>query len=107
MLSGQATFLVNGANGILANWINDGAWALPTSLCTTIKNLIYTIPISHSSYYHITWENNENATFKDFYKEFFTDFDVDWYNLVWHKNHSIRYSSYTWIAILLGNNSNS
>lgn len=77
MLTGQAATLDNGANGILANWIINGAWALPISLSTTIKNLIYTIPISHSSYYHITWENNENATFKDFYKEYFSDLDVD------------------------------
>ncbi|XP_020692279.1 uncharacterized protein LOC110106667 [Dendrobium catenatum] len=101
MLTGQASSSVIGSNDKLANWVTDGVWSIPTSLNTSLKNLIYIVPISHISHYHITWENNENATFKDFYKEYFSDLDVDvdWYNLVWHKRHSIRYSSRSWIAI--------
>ncbi|KAI0531328.1 hypothetical protein KFK09_000881 [Dendrobium nobile] len=81
------------------NWISDGSWSLPPPLSHSIKDTIYAILIAHNCHYHITWDNNENAYFKDFYNEHFSDSDVDWFQLIWHNKYSIRYSSCTWIAI--------
>ncbi|XP_020703789.1 uncharacterized protein LOC110115029 [Dendrobium catenatum] len=79
------------------------SWSLPTSINSQIFEFFRSIPISSDSNKHLTWENNENASFKDFYKEFFSsENDVDWAHLVWHKKHSLRHSVYSWMALSNG-----
>ncbi|KAL0917870.1 hypothetical protein M5K25_012971 [Dendrobium thyrsiflorum] len=95
--------LMGNPNATLADWINGCSWSLPDALSHNIKEVIHSIPISPSCSYHITWDNNENANFKDFYSEFCAvDTPVNWSHLVWHKYHSLRYSVFTWMALCGG-----
>ncbi|KAL0929168.1 hypothetical protein M5K25_001112 [Dendrobium thyrsiflorum] len=91
------------SNATLAEWINYGCWSLPDALSHNIKQAIHTIPISTSFTHHITWDNNENANFKDFYHEVFAAAEsVSWSHLVWHKSNSLRHSVFTWLALCGG-----
>ncbi|KAI0507703.1 hypothetical protein KFK09_013831 [Dendrobium nobile] len=87
----------------LANWMDGCSWFLPSSLPSQMADFITSIPIANSASRHLAWENNENATFKDFYKEYFAyENDVDWAYLVWHKKHSLRHFVYSWMALSNG-----
>ncbi|XP_020692359.1 uncharacterized protein LOC110106721 [Dendrobium catenatum] len=90
-------------NACLANWMVGSSWSLPTSINSQILEFFSSVPISTGTSKHLSWENNENASFKDFYKEYFSyENDVDWANLVWHKKHSLRHSVYSWMALSNG-----
>ncbi|PKU77133.1 Putative ribonuclease H protein [Dendrobium catenatum] len=67
LFPGQTHPLSCGSGCNLGNWILNGSWSLPPFLSPSIKDTIYAIPITHNCPYHITWDNNENASFKDFY----------------------------------------
>ncbi|XP_020682452.1 uncharacterized protein LOC110099590 [Dendrobium catenatum] len=88
---------------ILAKWMDGYSWSLRTPLTSQMADFITSTPIANSGSRHLTWENNENATFKDFYKEYFAfENDVDWAFWVWHKKHSLRHSVYSWMALSNG-----
>ncbi|XP_020689917.1 uncharacterized protein LOC110104946 [Dendrobium catenatum] len=94
---------VNAESLTLASWMCEDSWFLPNFLNHHIMEFFTSIPISVGNANHITWENNENASFKDFYREFFCyEYVVDWAPLVWHKKHSLRHSVYSWLALSNG-----
>ncbi|XP_020692832.1 uncharacterized protein LOC110107035, partial [Dendrobium catenatum] len=71
------------------------------SISEDIREFIRNIPIESGQSNYITLDGKSNATYKDFYMEFFVNDDsVNWSNLIWHKKHSPRYSIYTWMALL-------
>ncbi|KAL0913267.1 hypothetical protein M5K25_016714 [Dendrobium thyrsiflorum] len=87
------------SNVVLGDWMHLTNWVLPPNLGIHLTEFITALPISSTGNKHITWDNSDNANFKDFYLDYFAnDSTVDWYLSVWHKNFALRYSVYSWMA---------
>ncbi|XP_020678601.2 uncharacterized protein LOC110096819 [Dendrobium catenatum] len=87
-------------NSQLANWIQQDAWNIPVFENPSIRDFILNIPIVPDNKYHISWDSNGNAKFRDFYLYYFSNEEqVDWHHMVWHKKHAWRFSVYSWMAL--------
>ncbi|KAL0918306.1 hypothetical protein M5K25_010306 [Dendrobium thyrsiflorum] len=90
-------------NDTLAAWVSDIGWVPPSHLGHNTQSFIQSIPTHSEDSKHITWDYMNNASFKEFYNEFFVNMDhVTWHPLVWHSNYSLRFSVFTWMALLNG-----
>ncbi|KAL0924452.1 hypothetical protein M5K25_005283 [Dendrobium thyrsiflorum] len=90
-------------NSRLCDWINPLGWNIPPSVPAALSAFIRAIPISQLDGVNILWKNSNKAVFRDFYQEFFAnDADFILHDLIWHKNHSLRFSAYSWLACMGG-----
>ncbi|KAL0918946.1 hypothetical protein M5K25_010996 [Dendrobium thyrsiflorum] len=90
-------------NSRLSEWINPLGWNIPSSVPAALSAFIRAIPISHLDGVNILWNNSHKAKFRDYYHDFFAnDADFILHDLVWHKNHSLRFSAYSWLACMGG-----
>ncbi|KAL0923617.1 hypothetical protein M5K25_007680 [Dendrobium thyrsiflorum] len=89
------------------DWTNNSSWNLPSYIgydtANELNNLLSSIPILSNVTSNIVWKDNSKATYKDFYKEYFErEASVDWHHFVWHKNKALRFSVFSWLALMGG-----
>ncbi|KAL0913107.1 hypothetical protein M5K25_016539 [Dendrobium thyrsiflorum] len=90
-------------NSMLSDWINPLGWNIPSSVPAALSAFIRAIPISQLDGVNILWKNSHKAKFRDYYQDFFAnDADFILHDLIWHKNHSLRFSAYSWLACMGG-----
>ncbi|KAL0919220.1 hypothetical protein M5K25_011302 [Dendrobium thyrsiflorum] len=89
------------------DWSHNIAWVLPNHINSAFANdlssLLSLIPLYPNATSNVVWKDNIQCSYKDFYKDYFErDDTVDWHKLVWHKNKALRFSVFTWQALLGG-----
>ncbi|KAL0911160.1 hypothetical protein M5K25_019277 [Dendrobium thyrsiflorum] len=89
------------------DWSHNTSWIFPNHIDSAIANelnsLLSSIPISTNVSTHVAWKDNIKCNYKDFYKDYFErDETVAWHKLVWHKNKALRFSVFTWQALMGG-----
>ncbi|KAL0909811.1 hypothetical protein M5K25_020709 [Dendrobium thyrsiflorum] len=89
------------------DWTNNSSWNLPSYIgydtANELNNLLSSIPILSNVTSNIVWKDNSKAIYKDFYKEYFErEASVDWHHFVWHKNKALRFSVFSWLALMGG-----
>ncbi|KAL0921203.1 hypothetical protein M5K25_008255 [Dendrobium thyrsiflorum] len=89
------------------NWSHNSVWILPNYIDPIIANELKTtltsIPILTNVSSHVVWKDNNKSNYKDFYNDFFErEETVAWHKFVWHKSKALRFSVFTWQAILGG-----
>ncbi|KAI0494853.1 hypothetical protein KFK09_024999 [Dendrobium nobile] len=81
----------------------DGFWHFPISLSNDLTEAISSVFIFDSISENITWSTGTKPTFKDYCKNYFQNLpNCSWADLIWHKKHSLRFSSYSWLALVGG-----
>ncbi|KAI0488388.1 hypothetical protein KFK09_028219 [Dendrobium nobile] len=83
-------------NDKLEDWIQNDYWCIPEYINGDIREHISSIPLDNIQNNFVVWDGKKMAYFREDYLEFFSNLEeVDWHCLIWHKNHSPRYSIYT------------
>ncbi|PKU86799.1 Putative ribonuclease H protein [Dendrobium catenatum] len=90
-------------SGWLCDYIVDVSWSLPPQLGLEAYRRISNIPILPQPHPLLSWISSGNPTFNIFHKYFFDTFEeVPWFKYIWHAHYALRFSDYTWMALLDG-----
>lgn len=86
----------------LKRLISDASWAVPDFFPAVLREAISSLCISDGAHC-LFWYDKEFGKFKSFMEEFHFDIPkVNWYKMIWHKRNSLKYSVYSWLAIMGG-----
>ncbi|KAL0923557.1 hypothetical protein M5K25_007619 [Dendrobium thyrsiflorum] len=81
------------------SYISNDHWILPDSFMEYVKADVLNVPINEQP--SLAWDGSYNYSFRNFTAQFFSGLEVvNWYKFLWHKNHSLRFSSYAWMALI-------
>ncbi|KAL0915367.1 hypothetical protein M5K25_015779 [Dendrobium thyrsiflorum] len=87
-------------NAKVAEFLDGGTWNLPGLGGNALARFLGSIAYDTDATFNITWKDKSKATLSTFINQFFCEDSVlEWYKLVWHKHHALKYSIYTWIAL--------
>ncbi|KAI0520604.1 hypothetical protein KFK09_008080 [Dendrobium nobile] len=91
------------ANTLIRDLIRENDWSLPISIPECVKLAIRDIKINMDTNNCIIWKNVKHNKFSDYINAFHdTKPDCSWSNLIWHKKYALRYTVYTWLALVGG-----
>ncbi|PKU78781.1 Putative ribonuclease H protein [Dendrobium catenatum] len=83
--------------------ISDMSWNLPDFLPSAVCDLVSAIPILDSSTPCLRWDNIGDVKFRCFILEFYSLYPkCSWNNIIWHSKFALRYSCYSWMAVVGG-----
>ncbi|KAI0516651.1 hypothetical protein KFK09_009328 [Dendrobium nobile] len=86
-------------NPFVNSYFSNNYWSLPTNTPLILRNEISGINIGENSV--VFWEGCDKPSFSSFYSSYFSNYDeVSWHKFIWHKGKSLRFTSYTWMALL-------
>ncbi|XP_020685644.1 uncharacterized protein LOC110101889 [Dendrobium catenatum] len=100
---GHFVLLHTNPNTLIRDLIRDNCWSLPNEIPVNVKLAIQDIPIFTHSSSCLFWDNLKLSRFSDYINAFHSNMPFcPWYKLVWHKSHALRYSAFTWLALVGG-----
>ncbi|KAI0497613.1 hypothetical protein KFK09_020845 [Dendrobium nobile] len=96
--------LANFEDHAVSNFISPGGeWIIPAPFSAVIQNEIYRVIIWEENSDCIAWANSGKFLFKNLVSDYYISVpDCNWMNFIWHKRHSLRFSLFTWLALVGG-----
>ncbi|XP_020678527.1 uncharacterized protein LOC110096783 [Dendrobium catenatum] len=82
------------------DFLRHDGWLLPAAIPDSIAYTIQQFGSNQGFKDTLRWNGKDKAYFSAFIN-FFHRYEskVDWFNLVWHKHYTLRYSTYIWLAL--------
>ncbi|KAL0923940.1 hypothetical protein M5K25_004727 [Dendrobium thyrsiflorum] len=68
-----------------------------------VQDAVKALSINANSIGCLAWRGSGHPNFKEFLYDFCHDLQqVTWYKFFWHKNYAMRYSTFSWMALIGG-----
>ncbi|XP_020693731.1 uncharacterized protein LOC110107718 [Dendrobium catenatum] len=90
-------------NMLIRDLICDNYWSLPNCIPDNVQLAIRDIPIYLDSNSCVSWNNLKHSRFSDYINDFHSSKPIcSWYKLIWHKKYALRFTVFSWLALVGG-----
>ncbi|PKU68127.1 Putative ribonuclease H protein [Dendrobium catenatum] len=96
---GESFHLSGLDDALVKDFFWNDAWHLPSNIQPSIQCIISNVAIQVNK--DVLWNGNAKWLFKDFTELYYSHLPkVDWNKTIWHKNFTLKYACFTWMACI-------